>query len=100
MAGKIAGASWIGLGVPALRKEKAWADSAADTVADTAIAPTHARSPTSRAPRARDPVRSCVFLFYYGGPSQLDTFDPKPFSPRGIRGEQDIHPSPAPADPF
>jgi len=100
MAGKIAGASWIGLGVPALRKEKAWADTAADAAADTVIAPTHARSPTPHAPRARDPVRSCVFLFYYGGPSQLDTFDPKPDAPREIRGEYGTIPTGVPGVRF
>jgi hypothetical protein len=33
------------------------------------------------------PLRSCIFLFWYGGPSQLDTFDPKPNAPAEIRGE-------------
>ncbi len=32
-------------------------------------------------------IRSCVLIFYYGGPSHLDTFDPKPDAPAGIRGE-------------
>ncbi|VAX38138.1 hypothetical protein MNBD_PLANCTO02-2325 [hydrothermal vent metagenome] len=30
--------------------------------------------------------RSCIFLMMNGGPSQLDTFDPKPDAPVGIRG--------------
>src|SRR5262249_22675771 len=29
--------------------------------------------------------RSCIFIFQYGGPPQLDTFDPKPDAPDGIR---------------
>ncbi|WP_165070715.1 DUF1501 domain-containing protein [Paludisphaera rhizosphaerae] len=33
------------------------------------------------------PIRSCIAIFYYGGPSQLDTFDPKPDAPAEIRGE-------------
>lgn len=33
------------------------------------------------------PIRSCILLFYYGGPSQLDTWDPKPAAPSGVRGE-------------
>jgi hypothetical protein len=37
-------------------------------------------------PRVREPIRSCIFLLYYGGPSHLDTFDPKPDAPREIRG--------------
>ena len=30
--------------------------------------------------------RSCIFLLMTGGPSQLDTFDPKPEAPADIRG--------------
>jgi len=36
----------------------------------------------ARKPRAR----SVIFLFLYGGPSQLETFDLKPEAPDGIRG--------------
>ncbi|WP_165251340.1 DUF1501 domain-containing protein [Paludisphaera soli] len=36
---------------------------------------------------ALPPIRSCIAIFYYGGPSQLDTFDPKPDAPAEIRGE-------------
>ena len=32
-------------------------------------------------------IRSCVFIFYYGGPSHLDTYDMKPNSPSSVRGE-------------
>jgi hypothetical protein len=32
-------------------------------------------------------ARSCILLFLYGSPSQLETFDPKPEAPEGIRGE-------------
>ncbi len=35
----------------------------------------------------RPPVRSCIFVFYYGGPSHLDTYDMKPLAPAEIRGE-------------
>ena len=41
--------------------------------------------------RAKKPlkqrVKSCIFIFYYGGPSHLDTFDMKPQAPVDIRGE-------------
>ncbi|MFN0055621.1 MAG: DUF1501 domain-containing protein [Planctomycetales bacterium] len=37
----------------------------------------------SRSARAR----SVVFIFQQGGPSQFETFDPKPEAPDGIRGE-------------
>lgn len=32
-------------------------------------------------------IRSCIVLFWYGGPSHLDTFDPKPKAPSDVRGE-------------
>jgi uncharacterized protein (DUF1501 family) len=32
-------------------------------------------------------VKACILLFHYGGPSHLDTWDPKPAAPREIRGE-------------
>jgi hypothetical protein len=33
------------------------------------------------------PVRSCVLVFLYGGPSQFETFDLKPEAPAEVRGE-------------
>jgi len=32
-------------------------------------------------------ARSVILLFQFGGPSHIDTFDPKPQAPREIRGE-------------
>src|SRR5262249_31573967 len=32
-------------------------------------------------------AKSCILLFLYGSPSQLETFDPKPDAPVEIRGE-------------
>ncbi|HUG91924.1 MAG TPA: DUF1501 domain-containing protein [Planctomycetaceae bacterium] len=32
-------------------------------------------------------AKSVILLFQFGGPSQLETFDPKPDAPDGIRGE-------------
>jgi len=32
-------------------------------------------------------AKACIFLFMWGGPSQLDTFDMKPHAPEEIRGE-------------
>ena len=39
------------------------------------------------AKRKAEPIRACIFVFLYGGPSQLDTFDPKPDAPAEVRGE-------------
>jgi len=36
---------------------------------------------------ARSPVKSCILVFFYGGPSHLETFDPKPLAPAAVRGE-------------
>lgn len=32
-------------------------------------------------------IRSCIIVFYYGGPSHLDMFDMKPDAPANIKGE-------------
>lgn len=32
-------------------------------------------------------VRSCILIFYYGGPSHVDTYDMKPEAPAEVRGE-------------
>ncbi len=33
------------------------------------------------------PIHSCILIFFYGGPSQLDSLDPKPDAPAEVRGE-------------
>lgn len=38
----------------------------------------------------RKPAKACIFLFMWGGPSQLETFDMKPDAPAEVRG--DFHP--------
>ena len=43
-------------------------------------------SQAAAAPVSRDDVQRVIFLFLCGGPSQLDTWDPKPEAPAGIRG--------------
>ncbi len=39
------------------------------------------------APAGRPAIRSCIIVFYYGGPSHLETYDMKPNGPSAIRGE-------------
>jgi hypothetical protein len=46
-----------------------------------------ARAARPSAPRAGTPIQSCILIFYYGGPSHLDTWDLKPNAPREVRGE-------------
>ena len=36
--------------------------------------------------RANDKPRSCIFIYQYGGLSQLDSWDPKPKAPAEVRG--------------
>jgi hypothetical protein len=43
-----------------------------------------AAAETTGAPK---PIRACILVFYYGGPSHLDTWDMKPKAPREVRGE-------------
>src|SRR4051812_16970252 len=38
-------------------------------------------------PKARKRAKAVIFIFQSGGPSQHETFDPKPDAPEGIRGE-------------
>jgi hypothetical protein len=37
--------------------------------------------------RSGKQIRSCILIFYYGGPSHLDMLDPKPDAPAEVRGE-------------
>jgi hypothetical protein len=41
---------------------------------------------SSSAPRLA-PIKSVILVFHYGGPSQFETYDPKPNAPAGVRGE-------------
>ncbi len=50
----------------------------------------------SWASNASKPIRSCILIFYYGGPSHLDTVDPKPNAPAEVRGEYRTIPSSVP----
>jgi hypothetical protein len=45
----------------------------------------HAATPTTAS--GPKPIRACILVFYYGGPSHLDTWDMKPHAPREVRGE-------------
>ena len=43
-------------------------------------------SPAPR-PATHRPIKACILVFYYGGPSHLDTYDMKPAADASIRGE-------------
>ena len=44
------------------------------------------KQPSSGQARAGS-IRSCILIYFYGGPSHLDTWDMKPSAPREVRGE-------------
>ena len=44
-------------------------------------------SSSKRASGITRPIRSCILIFHYGGPSHIDTFDMKPNAPAEIRGQ-------------
>lgn len=39
------------------------------------------------APKPTKSISACILVFYYGGPSHIDTYDPKPDAPAEVRGE-------------
>jgi hypothetical protein len=46
-----------------------------------------AASPAQAGQNAKNKLRSCILLYYYGGPSHIDTWDMKPNAPREVRGD-------------
>jgi hypothetical protein len=46
-----------------------------------------AQASRSRGVDAAGSVKSCILIYYYGGPSHLDTWDMKPDAPLEVRGE-------------
>jgi hypothetical protein len=42
---------------------------------------------SARATASAKTIRSCILVFYYGGPSHIDTLDPKPDAPTEVRGQ-------------
>lgn len=60
-----------------------WLVASALGLASMSRAAPTASSPAPRAAKAKN----VILLYLFGGPSQLDTFDPKPDAPAEIRGE-------------
>lgn len=56
-------------------------------------------APTGGDPRSRDP-RSVILFWLSGGPSQIDTWDPKPDAPQEIRGPYRTIPTSVPGIRF
>ena len=66
---KVSSLGWLGAGLPAQFKH-------GPALADER--PTRPR---------RSPIKSVIVVFHYGGPSHLETYDPKPLAPAEARGE-------------
>src|SRR5437868_6160101 len=47
----------------------------------------NASSMAASRPASFGRAKSCILLYLYGAPSQIETFDPKPKAPLEIRGE-------------
>lgn len=62
---QLGGASWMGLNLGGL-----W----------------HAQAAHAAGVLTKKPIRACILIFYYGGPSHLDTYDLKPNATVEIRG--------------
>ncbi len=46
-----------------------------------------AETVAANASHVASPIKSCIIVFYYGGPSHIDTYDLKPQAPADVRGE-------------
>lgn len=46
-----------------------------------------AQAASSPKPVTKSTIKSCILIFYYGGPSHIDTVDMKPNAPAEVRGE-------------
>jgi Protein of unknown function (DUF1501) len=64
----------LGLGLPRMLRAEGSFGFLPSEVGPSAVAPVGT-------------IRSCILVFYYGGPSHLDTLDPKPNAPVEVRGE-------------
>src|SRR5262245_30462246 len=46
-----------------------------------------ARASSPQRPPQGKPIKACILVFLYGGPSHLETYDPKPHAPKEYRGD-------------
>lgn len=69
---RIGGVGSLGLMLPSVLKAEADGTAEKGSVARKVV---------------HQPIRSCILIFHYGGPSHLDTFDMKPHAPAEIRGQ-------------
>jgi hypothetical protein len=75
---QVASLGWLGAALPSFSRGRR---------ATAAEAPARARL---------SPIKSVIVIFHYGGPSQFETYDPKPNAPAGVRGEYGTIPTAVP----
>src|SRR5260221_14336223 len=66
---KVSSLGWLGAGLPSLFELG------------------RSRADERPARPRRSPIKSVIVVFHYGGPSHLDTYDPKPLAATQVRGE-------------
>jgi hypothetical protein len=69
----------LGLGLPDLLRLRALAGEGTGTGSGTVHG--------AAAPKTAGKVTNCILIWLAGGPSHIDTFDPKPDAPPDVRGE-------------
>jgi len=72
---RIGGLAAFGLGLPHYLRARAASGAAPGTASGTAVATTAGKA------------KRCILLWMQGGPSHIDSFDPKPEAPVEVRGE-------------
>src|SRR5579863_320408 len=66
---KVSSLGWLGAGLPSLFEQG------------------RSRADEKPSRPRRSPIKSVILVFHYGGPSHLETYDPKPLAPVEARGE-------------
>lgn len=76
----------VGAAIPRRSLLRAWAGGSMGALVSSLLSRRQARGDTPAGGHARR-IRSCIVVYYYGGPSHLDTYDLKPRAPAEVRGE-------------
>ncbi len=74
---------------PVLRRRDllAWAGAGSLGVSLSSLIAARAATATAATQPLQQRIKACIVIFYYGGPSHLDSLDPKPLAPAEVRGE-------------
>src|SRR5689334_5140352 len=84
------------LGQPPVLDRRRWLEVSSISWLNAALPSLVSHRQSSAADARRSPIKSCILVFFYGGPSHLETFDPKPLAPANTRGEYQAIPTAVP----